>query len=67
MVDALKGLKIIDLCLLFPGPFGTKVFSDFGAEVIRIENRSRPDATRALAPLIGEPGMRRREKVRPER
>jgi crotonobetainyl-CoA:carnitine CoA-transferase CaiB-like acyl-CoA transferase len=54
-------LKIIDLCLLFPGPFGTKIFAYFGAEVISIENRSRPDATRALSPLIGEPGMRRRE------
>lgn len=61
MVDALKGLKIIDLCLLFPGPFGTKFFADFGAEVIRIENRSSPDATRGLAPYVGEPGMRGRE------
>ncbi|NVM31317.1 MAG: CoA transferase [Candidatus Helarchaeota archaeon] len=53
MVDALKGLKILDLTLLFPGPFGTKVFADFGAEVIRIENRSRPDATRGLPPIVG--------------
>lgn len=53
MVDALKGLKILDLTLLFPGPFGTKFFADFGAEVIRIENRSRPDATRGLPPLVG--------------
>ncbi len=61
MVEALKGLKIIDLTLLFPGPFGTKIFADFGAEVIKIENRQMPDATRGLAPYIGKPGMRGRE------
>ncbi len=61
MVDALKGIKILDLTLLFPGPFGTKIFADFGADLIKIENRSMPDATRALSPLIGERGMRRRE------
>ena len=46
MVDALKGLKIIDMTLLFPGPFGTRIFADFGADLIRIENRQNPDATR---------------------
>ncbi|MFX1296747.1 MAG: CaiB/BaiF CoA transferase family protein [Promethearchaeota archaeon] len=59
MVDALKGLKIIDLTLLFPGPFGTKIFADFGAEVIRIENRANPDATRVLPPFIGKSGRGR--------
>ncbi|NVM52075.1 MAG: CoA transferase [Candidatus Helarchaeota archaeon] len=59
MVDALKGLKIIDLTLLFPGPFGMKVFADFGAEVIKIENRANPDATRGLPPLVGTSGRRR--------
>ncbi|MHA1322280.1 MAG: CoA transferase [Candidatus Helarchaeota archaeon] len=52
MVDALKGLRILDLSLLFPGPFGTKILADFGAEVIHIENRQNPDATRGLAPMI---------------
>ncbi|MHA1277631.1 MAG: CoA transferase, partial [Candidatus Helarchaeota archaeon] len=61
MVDALKGIKILDLTLLFPGPFGTKIFADFGADLIKIENRSMPDATRGLSPLIGQRGMRGRE------
>ncbi len=61
MVDALKGIKILDLTLLFPGPFGTKFFADYGAEVIKIENRQMPDATRNLTPLIGQSGMRGRE------
>lgn len=61
MVDALKGIKVLDLTLLFPGPFGTKLLADFGAEIIHIENRQNPDATRGLAPYIGQPGMRKRE------
>ncbi len=61
MVGALKGLKVLDLTLLFPGPFGMKLLADFGADVIHIENRQNPDATRGLAPMIGEKGMRRRE------
>jgi len=59
MVDALKGLRILDLSLLFPGPFGTKILADFGAEVIHIENRQNPDATRGLAPMIGTSGRGR--------
>jgi len=61
MVDALEGLKILDLTLLFPGPFGVRFFADFGAEVIKIENRQNPDATRNLPPFVGESGMRGRE------
>jgi len=61
MVAALKGLRILDLTLLFPGPFGMKLLADFGADLIHIENRQNPDATRGLAPMIGEKGMRRRE------
>jgi len=61
MVDALQGVKILDLTLLFPGPFGTKLLADFGAEIIKIENRQMADASRWLNPLIGEPGMKGRE------
>jgi crotonobetainyl-CoA:carnitine CoA-transferase CaiB-like acyl-CoA transferase len=34
---ALEGLRVLDLSRLLPGPYCTKIFSDFGAEVIRIE------------------------------
>lgn len=61
MVDALKGVKILDLTLLFPGPFGTKLLADFGADIIKIENRQAADNSRLLTPLIGEPGAKGRE------
>ncbi len=61
MVDALKGVKILDLTLLFPGPFGTKLLADFGADLIKIENRQNADAARWLNPLIGESGLKGRE------
>jgi crotonobetainyl-CoA:carnitine CoA-transferase CaiB-like acyl-CoA transferase len=61
MVDALKGVKILDLTLLFPGPFGTKILADFGADIIKIENRQAADNSRLLTPLIGEPGAKGRE------
>jgi crotonobetainyl-CoA:carnitine CoA-transferase CaiB-like acyl-CoA transferase len=61
MVDALKGVKILDLTLLFPGPFGTKLLADFGADIIKIENRQSADNSRYLMPLVGEPGAKGRE------
>lgn len=34
---ALKGLKVIEIAGLAPGPFCGMIFSDFGANVIRVE------------------------------
>lgn len=34
---ALKGLKVIEIAGLAPAPFCGMIFSDFGANVIRIE------------------------------
>lgn len=37
---ALKGLRVIELAGLAPGPFCGMILSDFGADVIRIEKVS---------------------------
>lgn len=37
---ALKGIKVIEIAGLAPGPFCGMIFSDFGANVIRIERVS---------------------------
>jgi len=34
---ALEGVRILDLSRLGPGPFGTMILADMGAEVIKIE------------------------------
>jgi benzylsuccinate CoA-transferase BbsF subunit len=49
--DFLKDVCIIDLTWAGAGPFCTKLFSDFGAEVIKIESMTRPDPVRMGGPF----------------
>jgi benzylsuccinate CoA-transferase BbsF subunit len=48
--DFLKGVRFVDLTWAGAGPFSTKLFSDFGADVIKVESRSRPDPVRVGGP-----------------
>ncbi len=58
--DFLKGIRFTDLTWAGAGPFGTKVFSDLGAEVLKIESMSRPDPVRRGGPFRdGIPGTNR--------
>ena len=51
----LRGLRILDLTRLLPGPLGTMLMADMGAEVIKIEHPDRPDYVRMFPPhLNGE-------------
>ena len=51
----LRGLRILDLTRLLPGPLGTMLMADMGAEVIKIENPASPDYVRMFPPhLNGE-------------
>ncbi|MHA1894390.1 MAG: CaiB/BaiF CoA transferase family protein [Candidatus Helarchaeota archaeon] len=61
MVNALEGIKILDLSLLFPGPFGTRYLADFGAEVIKVEYKKIPDLARWVTPLVGDKGQKKRQ------
>jgi benzylsuccinate CoA-transferase BbsF subunit len=47
----LKGIRFTDLTWAGAGPFGTKVFADFGAEVLKIESMTRPDSVRTAGPF----------------
>lgn len=52
MAGPLSSLKVLDFSTLLPGPFGTMVLADLGAEVLRIESPTRPDMVRIMPPMV---------------
>ncbi|MDF2445205.1 MAG: Alpha-methylacyl-CoA racemase [Moraxellaceae bacterium] len=50
MPGPLSSLKVLDFSGLLPGPFGTMLLADMGAEVLRVESPSRPDLCRIMPP-----------------
>ncbi len=58
--QALAGLRVIDFTWVGVGPLLTKYLADFGAEVIRIESRTRLDSFRYVPPFVeAKPGLER--------
>ena len=49
MYEPLKGIRILDLTRLLPGPFLTQLLADLGAEVIKVETPTAGDYAR-IAP-----------------
>lgn len=49
--DFLDDVRFTDLTWAGAGPFGTKVFSDFGAEIIKVESTVRLDSVRTGGPF----------------
>ncbi|MCF3933729.1 CoA transferase [Acuticoccus sp. M5D2P5] len=59
-MDYLKGIRFADFTWAGAGPFSTKLFSDFGAEIIKVESATRLDPVRAGGPFKdGKPGVNR--------
>jgi benzylsuccinate CoA-transferase BbsF subunit len=50
---ALAGVKVVALELALAGPMTTSILADYGADVIRIESRTRIDWMRQIGPFIG--------------
>lgn len=55
-MDALTGIRVLDLSRLLPGPYCTMVLADFGAEVIKIEEPERGDYSRSFPPFLKDFG-----------
>ncbi len=48
----LQNLKILDFTYLLPGPYGTMILADLGADIIKVENPNNPDMLRMLPPVV---------------
>jgi crotonobetainyl-CoA:carnitine CoA-transferase CaiB-like acyl-CoA transferase len=53
----LEGIKVLDLSRYLPGPLATQILADFGAEVVKIEDR-RGELGRFLDPMIKDTSAR---------
>ncbi|OGD21696.1 MAG: hypothetical protein A2Y70_03545 [Candidatus Aminicenantes bacterium RBG_13_64_14] len=49
----LRGIRVLDLSRLLPGPFCTLLLADLGAEVVKVEDVEGGDYIRAMGPTIG--------------
>jgi alpha-methylacyl-CoA racemase len=50
MPAPLEGMKVLDFTYLLPGPFGTMMLADLGADIIKVENPESPDIVRFMPP-----------------
>lgn len=56
----LEGIRVADFTWALAGPICTKILSDYGAEVIKVEGKTRPDSRRIAAPFKDfVPGLNR--------
>lgn len=50
----LKSLKVIDFSTLLPGPYGSMLLADLGADVLHIESPTRHDYIKSIPPFTGK-------------
>jgi benzylsuccinate CoA-transferase BbsF subunit len=52
--DALAGCRVLDFGTAFASPMAAHLLADMGAEVIKVESRTRLDGLRLGRPIVGE-------------
>src|SRR5579859_2443077 len=55
-VDALAGLRVLELGTLIAGPFAGRILADFGADVIKVEQPPAGDPLRAWGVVVDGAG-----------
>jgi crotonobetainyl-CoA:carnitine CoA-transferase CaiB-like acyl-CoA transferase len=48
----LQGVRVVDLTQCIAGPYCTKLFADYGADVVKIETPNTGDPARSMAPFF---------------
>lgn len=56
-MQPLRGIRVLDLSRLLPGPFASLILADLGAHVDKLEDVSGGDPLRYVPPLVGEQGV----------
>jgi len=52
--QTLSGIKIVDLTWYIAGPYCTRMFADYGAEVLKIERPPEGDPARKIGPFLDD-------------
>ncbi len=60
MAGPLEGIRVLDMSWVMVGPVSGRYLADLGADVVKVESRSRIDPLRTLGPFKdGKPGVER--------
>src|SRR5690606_29226921 len=58
-MQPLESLKVLDFCWVVAGPMTTSYLAEYGAKVVRVESRKRPDPLHTSPPIAPGEGLNR--------